>query len=86
MKSEDINDAVNFALDRLSKILIITDELEIKRAMKANDCLSLLWDFNEYLRGLVKYNEDLSEAADKIREHFLEEMHNNGISLEELWS
>lgn len=87
MKSEDISEAVNCTLDRLIKILIITDELEIKRAMKATDCLSVLWDMDQHLRELVKYNENakLSDAADKIRDKFWELMNEHGISFDELY-
>lgn len=87
MKSEDINEAVNSTLDRLTKILIITDELAIKQAFKANDMLSMLFEFEEYLHGLVKWNEDakLSDTADKIRDKFWELMKDHGINMDELY-
>ncbi len=74
-------------IENCPKILIVLDPKEIKQAVKAQDMLSLLFDFDNYLRGLVKYNEDpnLSDAADKIRGELARLMEENGISFDELY-
>ena len=53
--------------------------------------MSVLWDFDMYLRSQLKYNEDnLSdgayEALDKAREKLYEVMNEKHVSFDELYS
>ena len=58
-----------------------------KQAVKALDMAIVLWDMDQYLRGLIKYGElddaiykTLEETRDKLREIMSE----NSIDLDEL--
>ena len=44
--------------------LIISDELEIKRAIRAIDMLSLLWDLQEHLKEICKYDMNEKDNAE----------------------
>ena len=73
----------------ISKALIIIDDLEIKRAVKAIDMLSVIWKLKEVLRKKLKY-EELSDKEVEIYEDFQEilneSLYDNGINLDELYS
>jgi hypothetical protein len=65
-----------------------TDHL---RAVKSLNIMSVLWEFDMYLRSQLKYNEDnLSdgayEALDKAREKLYEVMNDQHVSFDELYS
>ena len=64
------------------QLLIITDPLAIKQSVKAIDVLCVLWDFDQYLRGLSKYQD--IEVAEEYREKLREYMDQYNISFEEL--
>ena len=77
------------------KVLIIRDELEIKQAVKVNDILYAISEFDSWLRSEGKYhgrNYETDEndpetpgfkmtVRDKLREFLREQM----VSLEELY-
>ena len=54
------------------------------RAVAADDMASVLWDFDQYLRGEAKYKGD--EVAEKIRDKLWEIMNEHGIDLDVLWT
>jgi len=58
---------------------------EVVRAMKAADAYGILWDLDQWLRGLVKYGEDGmdTETYDKCRTHLHHLMAEAGVSFEE---
>jgi hypothetical protein len=65
-----------------------TDHL---RAVKSLNIMSVLWEFDMYLRSQLKYNEDnltneAYEALDKAREKLYEVMNNQHVSFDELYS
>ena len=66
-----------------TKALILTDDLEIQQAFMANKMLSMLFEFDNYLRNEYKYQNN--EAASPIRERFKEMMDEHGINLEVLY-
>lgn len=68
--------------------LIINDELEIKRAIKSKDVLSVIWELNQYLRDVQKNTPDgqKEDGVDEIRDKFHEIMRENNVSLDELYS
>lgn len=65
-------------------MLIIKDPKEIRRAVKATDALMVLWDFDQYLRGEYKYNDN--EAAYELRERLSLLLDDHGVNLEDLLS
>jgi len=65
-----------------SHVLIIKDPKEIRRAVKATDALMVLWDFDQYLRGEYKYNDN--EAAYELRERLSLLLDDHGVNLEDL--
>ena len=67
--------------------LEITDLLEIKRALKAPDLLSVLWNLDQLLRDKAKYSDDPREVqlAEEIREYLHSELDDHAISFGELW-
>ena len=65
-------------------MLIIKDPKEIRRAVKATDALMVLWDFDQYLRGEYKYNDN--EAAYELREKLSLLLDDHGVNLEDLLS
>ena len=67
-----------------SHVLIIKDPKEIRRAVKATDALMVLWDFDQYLRGEYKYNDN--EAAYELREKLSLLLDDHGVNLEDLLS
>jgi hypothetical protein len=65
-----------------------TDHL---RAVKSLNIMSVLWEFDMYLRSQLKYNEDnltneAYEALDKAREKLYEVMNDQHVSFDELYS
>ena len=50
------------------------DEAAHMRAIKATDMTMVLWDMDQYLRGLIKYGE-LDESADKALEEARDKLH-----------
>ena len=65
-----------------SHVLIIKDPKEIRRAVKATDALMVLWDFDQYLGGEYKYNDN--EAAYELRERLSLLLDDHGVNLEDL--
>lgn len=70
--------------EREPMTLIIHDELRIKQAVKAQDLLKCLWDYDQKLRELAKYSND--EGAEKARELLYEYLNENNISFDELYA
>lgn len=76
------------------KVIILTDEDDIKRALKSSNLCSVLWNFKEKLRRSVKhgiYNgkkikgkeyQMLDSILNDLNEHLKDE----NIDLEELYS
>jgi hypothetical protein len=50
------------------------DQAAHMRAVKATDMAVVLWDMDQYLRGLIKYGE-LDESADKALEEARDKLH-----------
>ena len=64
------------------KVLIIRDELEIKQAIKVQDILFALWDFDNWLRSEHKYKDN--EPAYDIRQKFHEFLSDHDVNLDNL--
>jgi len=64
------------------------DSEESKALPKWKDFFFVIWDMDQYLRGQLKYNDELSkeadEALDKAREELWNIMSNHNVSLEDL--
>lgn len=65
------------------KFLVIIDQLEIKKAVKVNDALSVLWDYDQWLREEVKYKNN--EQAQLYRDKLHDLMNDNNINLDEIY-
>ncbi|HRY32131.1 MAG TPA: hypothetical protein P5531_04095 [Bacteroidales bacterium] len=65
-----------------AKILIIIDPTEIRRAMKAGEALSLLFEFDQWLREEIKYR-DKNEYTD-VRDKLHSILDDRGINLDDL--
>lgn len=62
-----------------------------RRAIKALDIMLALWEYDKYLRGQLKYNEEgltseQYDVLDKARSKFYEVLNDRGISFDELLS
>lgn len=78
------------------QFLVVTDEIQIKRAVKAKDMCSFIYDFKEYLRREWKRIENIEKPTeydinrDKIADILFQEYNDmladHGIDLDELWS
>lgn len=60
-----------------------------KRMLKSLDMMLVLWDFDNYLRGQLKYNEegltgDQYDVLDKARAKLYEILNERNISFDEL--
>ncbi len=66
------------------------DEEFLKRTLKATDLCSFIWDFQQYLRSIWDGNRELTEDQHKLIDEIWERWHNelddNGIKLEEIYS
>jgi|LakMenE18May11ns_1017448.scaffolds.fasta_scaffold9957960_17 hypothetical protein len=64
------------------------DEIQHKRAIKSLDMMLCFWDISQYLRQIVKYEDNSKisgdDMADKIKEKFHEILDEHGISIDEL--
>lgn len=58
------------------------DEIAYTRCVKAKDMALAIWEFDVYLRGEGKYNDD--PIAIKHREEFRTILDNNNINLDEI--
>ena len=69
-----------------AKILVLTDEHEIKLALAASDMYSALWDYMQDLRTKYKHgqDEDEVECAWWARELLAEHLSAHGVDMEEL--
>lgn len=61
------------------------DREEHFRAVKALDMAGCLWDIDQYLRTVYRYQET-PDDIEKIREKFYEIMLEHGVNLEELYT
>jgi hypothetical protein len=56
--------------------------------MKSLDLALILWDLDNYFRGQLKYNENITEEAyealDQAREKFYELMNQRNVSLDDI--
>ena len=61
------------------------DQIEYDFANKGGNYYSALWDFDQFLRSEIKYNEELNETeydyAEKLREKLREIMDDNNVKL-----
>ncbi len=67
------------------------DCLQFKRATKARDALLALWDYDQKLRGIIKYGDEDSkeeevEVYEKARDIFHKILDEHDINLDELIS
>jgi hypothetical protein len=61
------------------------EEQRLDRMLKANNMAMLIWDFDQWLRSRVKYNEDESaEVFDACREQFRDMMNEHQIDFDTL--
>lgn len=77
------------------QVLVIVDELQIKRAVKAKDLCSFIYNFKEYLRhewkrienieNPTEFDKHYDNAVDKILEEYNTRLAEDGIDLDELW-
>lgn len=67
-----------------------SDDLHFKQVTHAVDSLAALWDVQQMLREIYKYDDTLdekqSELVDKIRTKFFEILADNHVDLDELYS
>ena len=59
---------------------------EFNGAAKAYDFWGALWDYSEFLRGIVKYGYESGydiETVEKLRKHFLTTLEDRGVNLGE---
>lgn len=71
------------------KYLIINDDYEIRKAIKATDALLCLWDLKQYLRSQLKYNEEKLTSKELkiievVNEKLLEILEDFDINLDKL--
>ena len=66
------------------------DRDEHARMMKSLDILMVMWDYDQYLRTQVKYNENLTQEQHDVfqeaRDKFYELMNDRQVSLDDLLS
>lgn len=62
-----------------SKKLVIYGDLEIKKAMSANDLYAFIWDLKEWLRSEMKYH---NKPYDEVWEKVFELLEDNGINMD----
>lgn len=69
-----------------TKILVMTDEHEIKLALKASDLVCAVQEYMRDLRTIYKHgeDEDLSESAWWAREKLVNHLQDFNIDIEEL--
>lgn len=78
------------------QVLVVVDELQIKRAVKAKDLCSFIYNFKDFLRHEWKKIENISDptredeiydkAIDKVLNEYNDMLLEHGIDLDELWS
>ena len=78
-------------LELPTKFLILTDDIEIKQSIKAQDALFVLWDLDQWLRSEGKYHDRYYETDEPgehgkktVREKLFEIMDEHGIDLDKL--
>ena len=64
--------------------LEITDKEEIKRAIKADDMCSFIWNFREYIFNELQEDNE-NPLLIKLNEEFNELLIEKGINIDELW-
>ena len=67
------------------------ERIDHLRAVKSLNIMSVLWEFDMYLRSQLKYNDEnltneAYEALDKAREKLYEVMNDQHVSFDELYS
>jgi len=63
-----------------TKFLILTDQEDIKEAMNASAVKLVLWQYDQWLRSEVKYNEN--EQAQVYRDKLREIMDEHSVTIE----
>lgn len=76
LKSETMKATLEFNLDEAD------DEVSYTRCVKAKDMALLIWDYDNYLRGEGKYNDD--PLAVKHREEFRAMLEKHNINFDEI--
>ena len=68
--------------------LVIIDPEQIKRAIKATDTLTVLWDLTQWLRNETKHESDETKFRhlDSVRTKLAELMDEYGVQFEELYT
>jgi len=61
------------------------DEQELLRAAKSLDLCAFMWDFQRYLRSQARYGDPPDDIG-KIYERWFEELDNQNINLNDLYS
>ena len=64
---------------------LYTSRDDYKRAAKADDLCSFIWDYQQYLRGQWKYAEK-PDDIDKIYDKWFEMLNENNINMDELYT
>lgn len=61
--------------DKDPYVLTVHGEYEINAILNAKKLAHVIWDFDQYLRGMIKYQEEKDwDDAEKIREKLYEMM------------
>ncbi len=91
-----VNNKVETKVPKLSLTINVGEEdyfndMEfLKRTMKATDLCSFIYDFQRYIYSIWDGDRELTEdqhkLIDEIYEKWFEELDNNGIKLEEIYS
>ena len=63
---------------------IVNSKEEYKRAAKADNLCSFIWDYQQYLRGQWRY--DGEDNIEKIYDTWFDMLNDNGININELYS
>lgn len=59
------------------------DVLLHKKAVNVRDVYSFLWEYDQWLRGIIKYQEQNTwPQMDDVREKFHQMMNEHGVNLE----
>lgn len=63
------------------------EQTEFELAVNASKYHSVLWDLDQYLRGIVKYNSDVeqlskADTCEIVRDYLHELMNDNGVKFD----
>jgi len=77
--------------------LKLTDEEDIKRALKSGDLCSVIWNFQQYLRSILKYSpedpkhkdyisDEQYKMVERINDKFYDILSDSDVNLDEIWT